>query len=467
VGNGAPPPDLLLRRRLRREDPGPESETRFAGDTLMGTGAAKILASSWADLAVRSADFSPPNVSVPMSLSSNVERLQPSATIAVSTLAKRLRAEGRDVVDLSAGEPDFDTPEWIAEAGIRAIREGNTRYTPAPGLPELRKAIARSLTERAGRSVPWEGVVVSAGAKQALFNACFSLFGSGEEVMIAAPYWTSYPQIVTLARAEPVFVSGPEERDFRIGPRELDEAVTERTRGLILCSPSNPTGTVYARPELEEVAAWARARNLWLISDEIYRWIHFGDGGEPAPGLAELDAEALGPHVVVDGVSKAFAMTGWRIGFAATDPETASTFAALQSHQTSNPATPSQIAALEAFENEERAREAVTGMTAAFRRRRDRAVALVDELLPDASYVRPRGAFYLFLRVDAFFGGEITDSSAFCTWLLEETGVALVPGSAFGDDRYVRISYATSDEILEEGLRRLAGAVGGRRSGDG
>lgn len=394
-----------------------------------------------------------------MGLSENVERLQPSATIAVSSLAKRLRSQGRDIVDLSAGEPDFDTPDWISRAGIEGIRAGGTRYTPAPGLPELRKAIAGRLSRESGREIPWEGIVVSVGAKQALFNACFCLFGPGDEVLIASPHWTSYPEIVKLARAEPVPVSGAEERDFRLGPEELEAASTKRTRGLILCSPSNPTGTVYSEEELRAVAEWARERDLWLLSDEIYRLIYYPEDRRAAPGLLDLPPGSLGRHVLVDGASKSYAMTGWRIGFASTDPELASSLTALQSHTTSNAATPSQLAALAAFGDDERARESVAAMVAAFRRRRDLVTGLMDELLPELPYVRPRGAFYLFFRVDGVFNDEIRNSSELCTRLLEEAGVALVPGVAFGDDRFVRMSFATSDDVLEDGVRRMAEMV--------
>jgi len=393
-----------------------------------------------------------------MAFSSNIQLLQPSATIAVSTLAKRLRAEGRDIVDLSAGEPDFDTPEWIADAGVRAIREGKTRYTPAAGIPELRKAIAAEFARRSGRDADWTGVVVSNGAKQALFNACFALFGPGDEVLVAAPYWTSYPEILTLARAEPRFVAGPEESGFRLSVAELEAAATPRTRGLLLCSPCNPTGAVYSRDELEEVARWCRDRGVVLISDEIYRQIYFGEGD--APGLMELDPGALGPHVLIDGVSKSYAMTGWRIGFSYCTPQVAGKLTALQSHTTSNASTPAQMAALAAFQEPERAREAVGRMRQAFQRRRDLVVSLVDEHLPEISYIRPEGAFYLFLRVDGVYRDAIADSSGFCSWLLEETGVALVPGSAFGDDRYARLSYATSDAVLVDAVHRMAGVLG-------
>lgn len=396
-----------------------------------------------------------------MRLSANIQNLRPSATIAVSTLAKKLKAEGRDILDLSAGEPDFDTPSFIAEAGIRGIREGKTRYTPAAGMPELRRAIASDIHRRTGQEIDWSGIVVTSGAKQALFNACFALFGPGDDVLVASPYWTSYPEILTLARAEPLFVAGTEENDFLLTTAELDRVVTPRTRGLILCSPSNPSGAVYDLEALKVVAEWARDRDIWLISDEIYRSIHFPDDGAPAPGLLDLPAESLGPYVIIDGVSKSFAMTGWRIGFSVSSPELAKELTALQSHMTSNAATPSQVAALEAYANPEAARAAVQDMLGAFRRRRDLVVRLVDEHLPGFGYVYPRGAFYLFLRVDHTYGGSVLDSASFSSRILEETGVALVPGVAFGDDRYVRMSFATSDAILEESIRRMAGALVG------
>jgi aspartate aminotransferase len=395
-----------------------------------------------------------------LSFSANVARLQPSATMAVSTLAKRLKAEGRDVLDLSAGEPDFPTPEWVADAAVAGIRAGRTRYTPPAGTPELRRAIARTLSERAGRELDPAGVVVSCGAKHALFNACFTLFGPGDEVLIASPYWTSYPEIVKLARAEPVFVSGPEAREFRVSPDDLEAAASERTRGFVFSSPSNPTGAVYGLDELRAVAEWARDRGVWLVADEIYRPIYFGDDGDEAPGVLDLPEPSLGPVVLVDGASKAFAMTGWRIGFTWTEPEVAKEIAALQSHVTSNPSTPSQVAALEAYADPHRAGAAVADMRRAFRRRRDLVVRLLGELLPGLAYVEPRGAFYVFLRVDSLFGPEVPDATAFCAWLLEEAGVALVPGAAFGDDRFARLSFATSDAVLEAAIRRIAASVG-------
>jgi aspartate aminotransferase len=394
-----------------------------------------------------------------MHFSQNVEKLKPSATIAVSTLAKKLAAEGRDIINLSAGEPDFDTPGFISEAAVQGIRDGRTRYTPPAGVPELRAAIARHLSEQAGRPLPSEGVVVSAGAKQALFNAIFALFGPGDEVLIATPYWTTYPDLVTIARAHPVPVSGPQEGGFKVTPAQLDEAATASTRGLIVNTPSNPTGAVYTRDELAAIARWCRERGVWLISDEIYRYIHH-DGDEPAPGILDLDEADLGPFVIIDGASKSFAMTGWRIGFSFTDPEVAGKVTALQSQVTSNAATPSQVAALAAYSDRAAAQRSLREMGDAFRRRRDLVVQRLEELLPGVPYVRPGGAFYLFFRVDAFFDDEIRDATAWCSALLEREGVALVPGAAFGDDRWVRLSFATADEILEEAFRRIASMAG-------
>ncbi len=396
-----------------------------------------------------------------MTFSSNIAQLQPSATLAVSSLAKRLRSEGRDIIDLSAGEPDFDTPSFISDRGIEGIRSGQTRYTPASGALELRAAIALHIGALAGREIDPGDVVVTSGAKQALFNAVFVLFGPGDDVLVATPYWTSYPQMVYLARAEPVFVRGAEQNDFRLTPADLEAAATDRTRGLILCSPGNPTGAVYSAEELEAVARWAKERGIWLIADEIYRRIYYGSDQRAAPSILELPEDTLGPFVLVDGVSKSFAMTGWRIGFLYSSPEVVKNVVALQGHTTSNAAAPSQAAALAAYGERDCAEAAVAEMVAAFKRRRDLVAGLMSDLLPEFSYLSPDGAFYLFFRVDSVYREGCNGSTAFCSWLLEETGVALVPGLAFGDDRFVRMSFATDDATLQRGIERMATAVRG------
>lgn len=394
-----------------------------------------------------------------MEFSSNVEKLKPSATIAVSTLAKRLASEGRDILNLSAGEPDFDTPAFISDAAIAGVRDGRTRYTPPAGIPELRKAIASRLGERSGRDMAWEGVVVTAGAKQSLFNAIFTLFGPGDDVLIAAPYWTTYPALVMIARAEPVTVFGDQANDFKITTSELEAAATSRTRGLIINTPSNPTGAVYGVGELRAIAEWCRDRGIWLLSDEIYRNIHFGDDGA-APGILDLSFDSLGPFVLIDGASKSFAMTGWRIGFSYAEVEVAGKFTALQSQITSNAATPSQVAALAAYSDTAAAERSLDEMGAAFQRRRDLVVARMGELLPGVPFVEPMGAFYLFFRVDGFFEGEVQDATAWCSDLLQREGVALVPGAAFGDDRWVRLSFAAADDVIDDALSRIASMVG-------
>lgn len=391
--------------------------------------------------------------------SENVRQLQPSATIAVSSRAKELQARGRDIINLGAGEPDFPTPEFIRRAGIAAIEAGKTRYTPAPGLPELREAIAGSLAAAHDAETVASGVVVSAGAKQALFNVVFTLTGPGDKVLVPVPYWTSYPEIVGLARAELVPVQGPEERGYRVGPDELDAAWAPGTRALILNSPSNPSGAVYRLEELEAIARWAAERDVWLISDEIYARLCYV--ADRAPGALDLPAELRDRAVVINGASKAYAMTGWRIGYSYTAPALATKIAALQSHITSNAATPSQHAALAAFtaSNEEEAE--LHTMAAEFQNRRDLVVARLRERLSGPGHVEPEGAFYLFFRADGWYDDERPDSVALCTWLIEEAEVALVPGSAFGDDRYVRLSFAASRDELEAAFERLGRALGG------
>ena len=391
-------------------------------------------------------------------LSENVRRIQPSATIAVSSRAKELKALGHDIINLSAGEPDFPTPGFIAEAGRAAIAAGRTRYTPAPGIPELRKAIADGLAARHDREVDPAGVVVSAGAKQALFNALFAVVGPGDRVLVPVPYWTSYPEMVMLARAEPVPVHGPEARDYRVGREALESAWSPDVRALLLNSPSNPSGAVYRAHELEEILTWAAERRVRVISDEIYSRLCYLD--EPAPGLLDFEDDLLEGAVLIDGASKAFAMTGWRIGWSVTDPALASAMAAFQSHTTSNAATPSQYAALAALTASAGDREALAAMATEFAARRDLVVRLLDRHLPGTGRVEPEGAFYLFFRIDRWLDDRRPDSVALCTWLIEEAGVALVPGSAFGDDRYARLSFAASRAELEEAFARLGRALG-------
>lgn len=387
-------------------------------------------------------------------LSDNIASLQPSATIAVSSRVKQLIASGEDILDLCVGEPDFPTPAFIAEAGIQAIRDGRTRYTPAPGIPELRAAIAADLTRLsgAGTKVEAHGIVVSSGAKQALFNTCFSLFGPGDGVAIPVPYWTTYPAIVELARAEPLFVKGDPASGGKVTPDDLDRAGATDARGLMLNTPSNPTGAVYSHDELEAIARWASENDVWLISDEIYRRIYFD--GPLAPGVLDLPPELLERVVLIDGASKAFSMTGWRIGFSYSPRTLADKLSALQSQTTSNASTPSQYAALAAYKADEANLREIESMRVEFARRRDLLVSLFRERLPHVRIFEPQGAFYLWIDI-AGLAREGEGSIAFCDRLLSDVGVALVPGEAFGDDGYARLSFAYEEATLREAVSRL------------
>ena len=388
--------------------------------------------------------------------SANIAALNESATIAVSARARALRASGVPVIDLGAGEPDFDTPAFIRRAAQQALDAGATRYTATEGILPLREAIAETATARLTRTErrvePYE-VVVSTGSKQALMNACFALFGPGDEVLIPTPAWTSYYEIVRLARAVPVPVPGNADDGLRVNRQALELAASPRTRGLIINSPCNPTGAVYHRQALAELLEVARERGWWVISDEIYRRIAYG--GE-APSCLDL-AEWPSKLVVVDGVAKAYAMTGWRIGWAIAPQTLARAMAALQSHTTSNAAAVSQHAALAALVHRDEADAAVAGMLAEFRARRDAALAIFcnDSRL---RFVTPEGAFYIFLDVSALAGDEPA-GNRFARHLLERHHTAIVPGAAFLAPEWIRMSYAASREQVEDGSRRIVAAA--------
>jgi aspartate/methionine/tyrosine aminotransferase len=390
---------------------------------------------------------------MPDPLSLNVQQLKASETVAISNEAKRRKAAGEDVLDLGVGEPDFDTPAPAAQAGILAIQKGMTRYPPNVGIAELRRAMAAQLSKMSGgRAVDPDQLVVSSGSKQSIFNACFTLFGPKDRVLIPAPAWVSYPQIVHLSRAEPVLVPGDLEWGLKVSVKDLDRASNKSTRGLILCSPCNPTGAVYTLAELRAIAEWAKKNEIWIISDEIYRRINYGPG--PAPSLLDLPEELLDRTVIIYGASKAYAMTGWRIGAALAPPHLTKAMAALQSHTTTGANHPAQWAAANAF-GDERVEAEVVKMVAAFRRRRDYLVERFRAAIPGIEFVEPHGAFYFFFRVDGIREKDPVTGSSFCEQLMKQEGVALVPGAAFADDRWVRLSYAVSDAELEQALDRI------------
>jgi aspartate aminotransferase len=385
--------------------------------------------------------------------SANVAELRESATIAVSARAKALKAAGRPVIDLGAGEPDFPTPDYVMQAATAALAAGATRYTQVEGILALREAVAhRANRTRGGEIIGSDQIVVTAGTKQALFNALFALFGAGDEVLVPTPGWTSYYEMLALARAVPVAVGGAPERQLKVTAEDLRRASTARTRGLIMNSPCNPTGAVYSRDELRDILALADERGWWVISDEIYRAISY-DGEAPSLLSAAPSVERL---VVVDGVAKSFAMTGWRIGWSIAPSSLSRTMTALQSHTTSNASTPSQHAALGALSDETAAADAVAAMVSEFRRRRDAALQLLDAA--NVEVIRPCGAFYLYMRVRHAAADDPEPGTTFARRLLEEHDVAVVPGIAFRSPAWIRLSYAAPADQVLEGVRRVIAA---------
>lgn len=402
-----------------------------------------------------------PAAAVSRELNRHVATVQPSATLAVSARAQALAREGKDVVSLSAGEPDFDTPEVVREAAHQALRDGFTHYTPNAGIPDLREAVARKLREENGVDVTAAQVLNSNGAKQSVAQALLAVCGPGDDVLIPAPYWVSYPEMARLAGATPVVVPSRVSDDYKITPEALSAAITDRSRVLLFNSPSNPTGAVYSPEEVEALAEVIRQHpRLLVVADEIYEKVIFDAEHRSMaslPGMAERT-------MTVNGFSKAYAMTGWRLGYCAGPDWWISAAATIQSQITSGPSSISQKAGVAALAM---GPEPVAAMVASFRERRDAFLARLAAL-DGVHSPKPEGAFYLFPDVSAYYGrttasGEtITGSADLCLYLLETYGVALVPGVAFGDDNGVRISYAASMDTLmaaadriEEGLAAL------------
>lgn len=381
--------------------------------------------------------------------SPNVASVQESATIAVSQRAQALRAAGRSIIDLGAGEPDFDTPKFILDATKAALDAGATRYTAVDGILPLREAIAATATRRrAGRGeapVTAGEVVVTTGSKQALFNATFALFGPGDDVLLPVPSWVSYVEMIRLARARAVGVPGDPKHGLKVTPALLRAHATPQTRGLMLNSPTNPTGAVYDAAELGAILELAADHGWWVISDEIYGRITYT--GAEAPSVLDV-AVSRDQLVVVNGVAKAYAMTGFRIGWSVASRSVSQAMTALQSHTTSNASTPSQHAALAALTRTAEADAAVKAMVAEFRARRDAAVAIL-RAIPDVDLVEPQGAFYLYFKAP---GG---DGTRFANRLLEHEGIAVVPGAAFGTPEWVRVSYAAARADVESAMHAI------------
>ena len=391
-------------------------------------------------------------------LSNRLQRLAPSATLAMSQKSSEMKAQGIDVINLSVGEPDFNTPDHIKDAAKRAVDENYSRYSPVPGYPELRKAIVEKLKRENGLDYTTNEILVSNGAKQSVCNTVMALVNPGEEVIIPAPYWVSYPQMALLAGGTPVYVEATFEQNFKMTPEQLEAAITPKTRLLILCSPSNPTGSVYNKEELRALAnIILKHEDLFVLADEIYEHINYVGHHESIAQFSGMKERTI----IVNGVSKAYAMTGWRIGYIAAPEWIVKGCNKLQGQYTSGPCSVSQKAAEFAYTQSQ---QCVEDMRQAFERRRDLIVELARQI-PGLGVNVPEGAFYLFPKCSSFYGKKtpagktIENSTDLAMYLLETGHVATVGGDAFGDPDCFRMSYATSDDNIREAMRRIAEAL--------
>ena len=388
-----------------------------------------------------------------MYISEKAKSISPSSTLAIDAKFKAMKADGVDVVGFGAGEPDFDTPQYIKDAAIKAILDGKTKYTPAAGMVELRKAICKKFKDENNLDYTFDQIVVSNGAKHSLVNVFQAICNAGDEVIIPTPFWVSYPEMVKLADAVPVFLTTHEENDFKLTAQELADAITDKTRAIILNSPSNPTGMVYTKDELNEIAKVCVENNIYVVSDEIYEHLIY-EGSHVS--IASLGEDIKDLTIIVNGVSKTYAMTGWRIGYTASHPAIAKVMANVQSHATSNPNSIAQYATLAALGG---GRDEIKLMKQAFLERRNFMVDKINSI-DGVSCLKPHGAFYVFMNISRLKGktlaGKLIETSDdFADVFLDKAKVAVVPGSGFGADDYVRWSYATGMETIKEGLSRL------------
>lgn len=392
-------------------------------------------------------------------LSDRVKNIKPSATLAITAKAKAMKARGIDVIGFGAGEPDFDTPQNIKDAAVRAIEEGFTKYTPVSGTEELKAAAVKALKRMAGLDYGPENIIVSCGAKHSLYNIFQAVINPGDEVVISAPYWVSYPDMVLLAGGKPVIVDCPEAAGFKMTPEQLEKALSPKTKAVVINSPSNPTGAAYSEDELKRLAGIAVEKNILVISDEIYNLITYK--GFRAVSIASLGEDIKRITLVVNGVSKSYSMTGWRIGYTAGDAEIVKAMSNIQGQSTSNPTSIAQAAAVEALNGPQ---DSVSEMLTHFEERKNFIVERMNSI-DGVNCYDPQGAFYVFPNVSSFFGkeskgGRIGGSVDLSAYLLEEARVAVVPGDAFGADDHIRLSYATSTKAIEEGVHRIEKALG-------
>jgi aspartate aminotransferase len=393
-----------------------------------------------------------------VNLANRVMALTPSTTLAITAKAKELKEQGEDVIGLGAGEPDYNTPQHILDAAVKSMNEGHTKYTPSAGLPALKKAIINKFERDQGISYKPNEIIVANGAKHALYTLFQVLLNEGDEVIIPTPYWVSYPEQVKLAGGVPIYVDGLESQQFKITPQQLESVITDRTKAIIINSPSNPTGVIYTAEELRELGNLCLEKNILIVSDEIYEKLIYGDHKHVS--IAQLSPELKEQTIVINGVSKSHSMTGWRIGYAAGNREVIEAMTNLASHSTSNPTTTAQYAAIAAYNGPQ---EPVEEMRQAFENRLE---VIYDKLvsIPGFTCVKPQGAFYLYPNVKV--AAEITgyqDVDAFVEALLVEAKVAVIPGSGFGTPDNIRLSYATSLNQLEEAVARMKDFVETKR----
>lgn len=389
-----------------------------------------------------------------MELSRKAQRIEASVTLAITAKAKEMKESGIDVISFGAGEPDFNTPENIINAAIRAMEEGNTKYTSVNGILPLREAICKKFKEDNGLIYKPSQIVVSTGAKQSLANVFLAILNPGDEVIVPNPYWVSYPELIGLADGKPVFVESDESSSYKFTKENLEKAVTEKTKAIILNTPNNPTGTIYNREELIEIAEFAKKYNLIIVSDEMYEKLIYD--GESHVSIASISDDAYERTIVINGLSKSYAMTGWRLGYCGATEKIAKLMTNIQSHMTSNVCSITQYAAIEALNGPQ---DKVKEMIAEFEKRRNYMAKTLQEM-SNLSIIKPQGAFYIMINIDKCLGKEINgekinDSMDFSAKLLEYEKVAVIPGKAFGLDNYVRVSYATSMELIEKGLERI------------
>ncbi len=378
-------------------------------------------------------------------ISERLAKINPSSTLSITSKAKKLKSQGWDVITFAAGEPDFDTPDFIKEEAIQAIRSDFTKYTPTTGTPELKALISHKFKKDNSLDYDTSQIVVSCGAKHSIFNALLVLINRGDEVLIPSPYWVSYPEMVNLCEGTPRFINTSSRNGFKITPGDLEENITSRTKALILNSPSNPTGCVYNFDELKEIARICSAKKVFVISDEIYEKIIFG--GLKHISIASFGKKIYDLTITVNGLSKSFSMTGWRIGYLGGPEDIVEAISRLQDHSTSNPASISQKAAQAALTMPD---DFTRKMAFEFEKRRDYAVERLEKM-KKVRYCLPQGAFYIFCDISA----TGLNSADFANRLLEEKQVALIPGESFGRDDFVRISFATSMKQIEEGMNRI------------